>query len=210
MYLPLPPTLDGALPAEHDTRHPAFPLWLLHQGMGPLFRVLREAGLLARPAPCAALARAMSVAATCSRMLLDRVAAEQVRPMLLALAVEELLLQPEGELPRVPLPVWRPTADEAEVLRTFSQTGSWKMDRPAALVAEVKDRVRQAAVRKLDPPDALLVGLMLTVGGRLEEASRMLDLDDQVARETLGRVWRRFEGAALLVVQQALRRGKKH
>ena len=69
MYLPLPPTLDGALPAEHDTRHPGYPLWLLHQGMGPLFRVLREAGLLARPAPCAALARAIGLMAQALRTI---------------------------------------------------------------------------------------------------------------------------------------------
>lgn len=204
----LPPE-NGMLATEHATRHPGYALWLLQQGMGPLFQVLREAGLLARPGTCAVLARSFSVAATCSRMLLDRATSAQVRPMLLALAVEELLLQPSHELTRVPLPAWHPTLAERAVLRKFSIAGSWRMDEPDDVVAAVKGRVRQAAVRKLDVPDALLVGLMLTVEGRLEEACRMLDLDERLARATLERVWRRFEGAAALVVQHTLRRGRR-
>ena len=200
-----PPFPDDPLPSEYATCSPHYPVWLLHQATEPLFRFLDNAGLLLTQPAIELIGHVIFSAAATSRMLLEHVHAERAGLAVLAATVEELLLRP-GLLTRFRVGSWRPAPPELDVLASFCQTGSWKMDRPAELVDTVRRRVRRRAVRRLEESDALVVGLMLTVECRAEIACRMLDLESDHCHETLGRVWRRFEQATLAVVEDLLSR----
>src|SRR5262249_37391064 len=127
------PFADGALPSEYPTGSPHYPVWLLHQATEPLFRFLDHAGLLlTRPAMELGGHVSFAAAAT-SRMLLGHGHGERAGLAVLAATVEELLLRP-GLLTRLRVGSWRPAPAELDVLASFCQTGSWKMDRPTELV----------------------------------------------------------------------------
>lgn len=178
-----------------------YPLWLMEQTMDLLLDLLRGSAILLTAELGLCLARWTFGAALVSRGLVERITAAQARRAVLAPVIHGLLLLAE-ELTRVPPPpfAWGPR--ERAVLAEYARSGRWWMQESEP----VREAVYQEALFRLPVADALLVGLVPTASG-VNEALRLLDLDEDAARAALGGACERLDGMVRQVVAEHLRGG---